>query len=44
MADEKNFFARALDAVIAGRERAAQRYVAQFEREQGRLNRRLTKR
>ena len=44
MANDKNFFARAFDAVIAGRERAAQRYVAQFEREHGRRNTRLTKR
>lgn len=32
MATDKNFFSRALDAVMAGRARRAQQYVAQFER------------
>ena len=44
MANDKNFFARALDAMIAGRERTAKRYVAQFERDYGKHNRALTKR
>ena len=44
MANEKNFFARALDSMIAGRERTAKRYVAQFERDYGKRNDALTKR
>lgn len=44
MAQDKNLFTRALDALIAGRERQAQRYVAQFERDYGKLNGKLTKR
>lgn len=44
MAQDKNFVARAFDAMIAGRERQAQRYVQRFEREYGKLNRSLTKR
>ncbi len=30
-----NFFQRALDALIEGRTRQAQRYIAQFERDRG---------
>lgn len=44
MAQDKNLFARALDALIAGRERHAQRYVSQFERDYGPMNGKLTKR
>ena len=44
MANEKNVFVRALDAMVAGRERSAQRYVARFEREYGKRNAPLTKR
>lgn len=44
MAQGKNFIARAFDALIAGRERQAQLYVDRFERDYGRMNRRLTKR
>ncbi|WEK05455.1 MAG: hypothetical protein P0Y65_04140 [Candidatus Devosia phytovorans] len=44
MAEHKNFLIRAFEAVIAGREREAQRYVARFEREHGPMNARLTKR
>ncbi|HLV84295.1 MULTISPECIES: hypothetical protein [Devosia] len=44
MANEKNFFARAVDAMIAGRELTAKRYVAEFERTYGKTNRPLTKR
>jgi hypothetical protein len=32
MAQDKNFIARAFAAVIAGRQRQAQRYVDRFER------------
>ena len=44
MANDKNFLARALEAMIAGRARTAERYVAQFERDYGKHNRALTKR
>ena len=44
MAQDKNFIARAFDALIAGREREARRYVERFERDYGKLNARLTKR
>ena len=44
MASDKNFFARAFDAVVAGRQRSAQLYVARFERDYGKLNGKLTKR
>ena len=44
MEQDKNFLARAFDAVIAGRERAARRYVDRHDREYGRLNGKLTKR
>ena len=44
MTNDKNFFVRAFDAMIAGRERTAKRYVAQFERDYGKNNRALTKR
>lgn len=33
MNKDRNFFQRAMDAVIEGRTRQAERYVAQFERE-----------
>lgn len=36
MNSQKNFFQRAVDAVIEGRTRQAQRYVNQFERDHGR--------
>ena len=32
MSKQNNFFQRALDAIIEGRTRQADRYVAQFER------------
>tara|TARA_R110002124_G_scaffold36451_14_gene117440 strand:- start:9475 stop:9609 length:135 start_codon:yes stop_codon:yes gene_type:complete len=44
MANDKNFFVRTFDAMIAGRERAAKRYLAQFERDYGKNNGPLTKR
>jgi len=44
MEQDKNFLARAFDAVIASRERAARRYVDRHDREYGRLNGKLTKR
>ncbi|MGV8832037.1 MAG: hypothetical protein ACOH2N_08690 [Devosia sp.] len=44
MANDKNIFVRALDSMIAGRERTAKRYVAQFERDYGKRNSTLTKR
>jgi hypothetical protein len=44
MANDKNLFSRALEALVAGRERSAQRYVAQFDRDYGKLNAKLTKR
>lgn len=44
MAQDRNFVARAFDALIAGRERQAQRYVERFERDYGKLNGKLTKR
>ena len=44
MGQDKNFFARAFDAMLAGREREAKRYVERYERDYGHLNRKLTKR
>ena len=44
MAQDKNFLARAFDAMMVGRERQAQRYVERFEREYGKPNRTVTKR
>jgi hypothetical protein len=44
MGQDKNFFSRAFDALVAGRERQARVYVARFEREYGKANRPLTKR
>lgn len=44
MAKDKNFVARAFDALIAGRERQARQYVERFERDYARLNGKLTKR
>jgi hypothetical protein len=44
MGHDKNFLGRALDALIAGRERQARDYVARHEREYGKLNAKLTKR
>lgn len=44
MAQDKNFFRKAFDALIEGRERQAQRYVARLEREHGRGEGPFTKR
>lgn len=39
MSNDKNFFQRAVDAIVEGRTRQAERFVAKFEREHGaRLN------
>lgn len=44
MGQDKNFLARAFDAVMAGRERRAQQLVERYERDYGKLNGKLTKR
>jgi len=44
MDQDKNFLVRAFDAMIAGRERQARRYVDRFERDYGKMNGKLTKR
>ena len=44
MAADKNFLVRAVDALIAGRERQAQRFVERYERDYGKRNSKLTKR
>ncbi|WP_281180538.1 hypothetical protein [Devosia elaeis] len=36
MSKNRNFFQRAVDALVEGRTRQAERYVAQFERAHGR--------
>lgn len=35
MTQQKNFFQRAVDAIVAGRTLQAERYVAQYRREHG---------
>ncbi len=35
MDKNRNFFQRAMDALVEGRTRQAERYVAQFERDHG---------
>ncbi|MET3924770.1 hypothetical protein [Devosia sp. 2618] len=44
MAQDKNFIVRAFDALVAGREREAKRYVERFERSYGKADSKLTKR
>ena len=44
MGQDKNFLTRAFDALVAGRERQARRYVEQYDRTYGKLNRKLTDR
>jgi hypothetical protein len=44
MTTNKSFFVRAFDALIAGREAQAKRYVTEFEREYAKRNGPLTKR
>lgn len=39
MNKDKNFFQRAFDAIVEGRTRQAERYVAQYERDHGARNR-----
>ena len=43
MEQDKNFLARAFDALVAGRERTARRYVERFERDYGKVGK-FTKR
>jgi hypothetical protein len=43
MAQDKNFVARAFDALVAGRQRQAQRYIDRYEREYGKMNSKLTR-
>jgi hypothetical protein len=43
MAQDKNFLARAFDALMAGRERQARLFVQRYERDYGKLNGKLTK-
>ena len=44
MEQDKNFFVRAFDALVAGRERSARRYIARFERDYGKPADKFTKR
>ena len=44
MERDKNFLARAFDALVAGRERSARRYVERFERDYGKTAGKFTKR
>jgi hypothetical protein len=44
MERDKNFLSRAFDALVAGRERQARRFVERYERDYGKLNDQLTKR
>ena len=44
MAQDKNFLTRAFDALVAGRERQARTYIERYERDYGKLNRKLTDR
>lgn len=44
MSQDKNFFRRAVDALIAGRERQAQRIVDRYQRDLGIAEREFTKR
>lgn len=44
MSKHKNFLSQAFDALVTGRERAAQRYIAQYERDYGTVERKFTKR
>ena len=44
MAQDKNFLTRAFDALVAGRERQARRYVERYDQTYGKLNRKLTER
>jgi len=44
MEHEKNPFVRAFEAMVAGRERQARRYIERYERDYGRTSRTFTKR
>ena len=44
MALDKNFVSRAVDALVAGRERRARQIVERFERDRAKMNGELTKR
>ena len=44
MERDKNFLARAFDALVAGRERTARRYIERFERDYGKTAGKFTKR
>jgi hypothetical protein len=44
MERDKNFLARAFDALVAGRERTARRYIERFERDYGKPADKFTKR
>ena len=44
MEQDKNFLTRAFDALVAGRERQARRFVERYEREYGRTSAKFTKR
>ncbi|SHF05754.1 hypothetical protein [Devosia limi] len=44
MTQSKNFFSRAIEAIMEGRAREAQRYVERFEREHPRAKDVFTKR
>ncbi|HEV7345803.1 MAG TPA: hypothetical protein VGN60_09270 [Devosia sp.] len=44
MERHKNLFARALDALVAGRESQARAYLDRYERDHAKLNRKLTNR
>jgi hypothetical protein len=44
MAQDKNFLTRAFDAMVAGRERSARRFIDRFEREYGKTTEKFTKR
>lgn len=43
MKQSKNFFSRALDALVGGRQREAKRFVERFEREHDYMNSKFTK-
>ncbi|MFD1251457.1 hypothetical protein DEVEQU_02929 [Devosia equisanguinis] len=44
MAKQNNFFQRALNALVEGRTRQAERYIAQFERDQSRAHNKVNAR
>lgn len=44
MSKPSNFFQRALDAIVEGRTRQAERYVAQYQRDHGQSEAKVNKR